>query len=78
MRFNWTVSSHVMEHVPDPIGWLSEIFEVLKPGAVLSLALPDKKFCFDVLSRSVAYSGVVGQSPFEIAECFEDAARHYY
>ena len=49
MRFNWAVSSHVMEHVPDPIGWLIEIFEVLKPGAVLSLALPDKSFvsiCF--------------------------------
>ena len=106
MRFNWAVSSHVMEHVPDPIGWLIEIFEVLKPGAVLSLALPDKRFCFDLfrrdtdvadlvdvwirqqkipsprqifdfLSRSVDDSGVPGQRPFEVASCFEVAARHY-
>jgi hypothetical protein len=40
-----------MEHVPNPIGWLLEIFEVLKTGAIFSIALPDKRYCFDKFRR---------------------------
>lgn len=46
-RFSWAIASHVLEHVPDPVGWLLQVFEVLEDGAVLSLALPDKRHCFD-------------------------------
>jgi hypothetical protein len=45
--FHWAISSHVMEHVPDPIGWLLQVLEVLDVGGVFSLALPDKRYCFD-------------------------------
>ena len=51
IKFDWAIASHVFEHVPNPIGWLLEIFEVLTPGAVLSLALPHKQFCFDLFRR---------------------------
>jgi SAM-dependent methyltransferase len=46
-RANWVIASHILEHVPDPVGWLAQIGEVLVPGGVLSLAVPDKRFCFD-------------------------------
>jgi 2-polyprenyl-3-methyl-5-hydroxy-6-metoxy-1,4-benzoquinol methylase len=45
--FDYVIASHVIEHVPDLIGWLKEIHAVLKPGGVLSLAIPDKRYCFD-------------------------------
>lgn len=45
--FDYVIASHVIEHVPDFIGWLKEIQAVLKPGGILSLAIPDKRFCFD-------------------------------
>jgi hypothetical protein len=41
------VASHVVEHVPDFVGWLNEIQEILKPNGILSLAIPDKRYCFD-------------------------------
>jgi hypothetical protein len=41
------VASHVIEHVPDLIGWLKETHAVLKPGGILTLAIPDKRYCFD-------------------------------
>jgi SAM-dependent methyltransferase len=50
-RAHWVIASHVIEHVPDPVGWLTQIGEVLVPGGVLSLAVPDKRFCFDAKRR---------------------------
>lgn len=44
---DYVIASHVIEHVPNLIGWLREIHAVLKPGGVLSLAIPDKRQCFD-------------------------------
>jgi len=45
--FDYIVASHVIEHVPDFIGWLREVRGILKPGGILSLAIPDKRQCFD-------------------------------
>lgn len=45
--YDWAIASHVLEHVPDPIGWMLEVFDVLKTGGILSLALPDRNKCFD-------------------------------
>ena len=45
--FDYVIASHVIEHVPDFIGWLKEVRSILKPGGVLSLVIPDKRRCFD-------------------------------
>ena len=58
-RFDWAIASHVLEHVPDPIGWLLEIFDVLNPGAVISLALPEKQHCFDAFRRETDAADLV-------------------
>jgi hypothetical protein len=44
---DYVVASHVIEHVPDLIGWLLEVRSVLKPGGILGLAVPDRRFTFD-------------------------------
>ena len=46
-RFAWIIASHVIEHVPDLIGFLGSCERILAPGGVLSLAVPDKRYCFD-------------------------------
>lgn len=46
-RFAWIIASHVIEHVPDFIGFLGSCERILAPGGVLSLAVPDKRYCFD-------------------------------
>ena len=46
--FDYVVASHVIEHVVDPIGWLRDIREILAPQGLISLVVPDKRFCFDV------------------------------
>ncbi len=44
---DYVIASHVIEHVPDLIGWLAEVRAILKPGGILSLVIPDKRQCFD-------------------------------
>lgn len=47
--YDWVVASHVIEHVPDLIGWLDEISQVIVDGGHLVLMIPDRRFTFDVL-----------------------------
>lgn len=46
--FDWVMASHVIEHVPDVIGWLSELASVVVDGGALVLAVPDRRYCFDL------------------------------
>jgi len=46
--FDFAIACHVIEHVPNVLGWFRGISEVLKVGGVFNLAIPDKRFTFDV------------------------------
>ena len=46
--FDFAIASHVIEHVPNTLGWFRGILDVLKPGGHFNLALPDMRFTFDV------------------------------
>ena len=46
--FDWVMASHVIEHVPDVIGWLKQVAEVTVDGGRLVLVVPDRRYCFDV------------------------------
>jgi SAM-dependent methyltransferase len=45
--FDWIIASHVIEHTPDLIAFLNDCADLLVPSGVLSLAVPDKRYCFD-------------------------------
>ena len=46
---DFVIASHVLEHVPDLIAWLRELASVLKPRGEVRLAIPDRRYTFDVL-----------------------------
>ncbi len=46
-HYDWIIASHVIEHTPDLIGFLLDCDTVLKDDGVISLAVPDKRYCFD-------------------------------
>lgn len=62
--YDWIIASHVIEHVPDPISFIRSCQRVLKPGGILSLAIPDKRYCFDHL-RPPSSTGAVLQAFLE-------------
>jgi SAM-dependent methyltransferase len=47
--FDWAVASHVIEHVPDMIGWLADVADVLVDDGRLLLVIPDRRYSFDAL-----------------------------
>lgn len=67
-KFNYLVSSHVIEHIPDFIQFFKSAARVLKNGAKLIMYVPDKRYTLDVL-RSV--SGIS-----DIEEAHNQRLRH--
>ena len=47
--FDYVIGSHVLEHMPNPIAFLQDCSNLLAAGGTLALALPDHRFCFDLL-----------------------------
>ncbi len=48
--YDWIIASHVIEHAPDFVAYLQQCEELLKPDGLLSLVVPDKRYCFDFFS----------------------------
>ena len=63
-RFDYVLASHVIEHVPNLIGWLNDVSSILRVGGILSLVIPDKRFTFDV-----------NRTPTEMSEVIDDHLR---
>jgi hypothetical protein len=57
-QFDYVIASHVIEHIPDMIGWFKEVGAVLKDKGILSLAIPDKRYTFDYL-RELSTPGML-------------------
>lgn len=45
---DFLIANHFLEHAQDPIGTLRRHLDVLKPNGILYLAVPDKRWTFDV------------------------------
>jgi 2-polyprenyl-3-methyl-5-hydroxy-6-metoxy-1,4-benzoquinol methylase len=45
--YDFLVASHVIEHIPDLIRFFQSLAPILKATGVLSLAVPDLRYCFD-------------------------------
>ena len=77
-KFDWIIARHVVEHVPDLIGFLAQCEEILKPTGVLVLVVPDKRWCFDLLRPKAGLGPVIDahladrrmHSPGVVAEYF--------
>lgn len=63
-HFDYIIASHVIEHTPDLIGFLKDCEKCLVPDGVLVLAIPDKRYCFDVF-QPLTSTGQVFQASID-------------
>jgi SAM-dependent methyltransferase len=45
---DFIIANHFIEHAQDPIGTIKQFLRVLRPGGILYMAVPDKRYTFDV------------------------------
>jgi len=45
--YDFFIASHVIEHYPDLLGLFKDVESLLRVGGIFSLAIPDKRHCFD-------------------------------
>lgn len=57
--YDWIIASHVIEHMPDLVYFITECQALLKPDGVVSLVVPDKRYCFDHLRRLTSTGDVI-------------------
>lgn len=81
--YDYIVSSHNFEHLPNPIRFLQACGKVLRAGGCLSMAIPAKNFTFDYFRNLTTttdflegyFENRTKPSPFQIydfASCFAD------
>jgi SAM-dependent methyltransferase len=58
-RFDWIVASHVIEHVPDFIGFINDCASILKNGGVLALFVPDRRYTLDYFRSTSSLSSII-------------------
>lgn len=57
--FRWIIASHVIEHMPDFVGFLNGCDEALTDDGIVSLAVPDRRYCFDYRRPPTSLGAVV-------------------
>ena len=62
--YDYIIASHVIEHMPDLIQFLIDCQNLLKINGILSLVVPDKRFCFDAM-KPLTTTGQVLQAHIE-------------
>ena len=58
-KFDYAVASHVVEHIPDIVSWFTDIATILRPAGTFRLAIPDRRFTFDLLRQETKASEVL-------------------
>ncbi|MFM0044137.1 class I SAM-dependent methyltransferase [Paraburkholderia sediminicola] len=64
IEFDYVVASHVIEHVPNMIGWLVALLDIIKPDGRIILAVPDRRYTFDYI-RPLSTVGEIVQAHLE-------------
>jgi SAM-dependent methyltransferase len=77
---DFVIASHVLEHLPFPLRALRAWYEVLGPGGVLLLRVPDKRYTFDKGRNRTPLARLVDEendpSLFQARDHFADWVTH--
>ncbi len=77
---DFIIASHVLEHLPFPLAALRQWYQVLRPGGVLLLKIPDKRYTFDQKRQRTSLQHLIAEDrapdTFDKRAHFEDWVEH--
>lgn len=77
---DFVIANHVIEHLENPLAALENFLRVLKPGGILFMAVPDKRYTFDRRRSITPLPDIIRdyeQGPeWSLEAHYEDWARH--
>jgi predicted SAM-dependent methyltransferase len=56
---DFVIANHFFEHCEDPLSTLTQLIRVLRPGGVLFMCVPDKRYTFDSLRDVTPFDHLV-------------------
>lgn len=65
---NFIIANHFLEHCHDPIGTIITLYNKLLDGGVLYMAVPDKRFTFDMYRPITSYAHLLDEHKVQSAE----------
>ncbi len=78
-RFDLVIANHVIEHIPDTIRWLDEIYNILSSGGYLFLSVPDKRYTFDIARRNTTIIDLLRNNEEQVVRpSFYNILEHFY
>lgn len=73
-HFDFTILSHVIEHVANPIRLVEDIFRIVKPNGYVVIACPDKLYTFDKNRELTSFDHLLDEYRSGVSEVTDD---HY-
>ena len=58
-QFDLLIANHVLKHIANPIKWINMAADLLRPGGLLFVSLPDKRRSFDQFRANTQLSHLV-------------------
>lgn len=79
-KFDLVIASHVIEHIPDVVAWIQEIENVLTPSGRVFLAVPDRRYTFDIVRQETDAVDLIRcyDEDLEIASYYQILRDLYY
>jgi len=67
--YDFLLASHCLEHCANPLKTVREWLRVIRPGGVLLVVLPDKRFTFDHKRNTTLFAHILIDLHNNISEC---------
>ena len=56
---HYVIACHVIEHVPNMVAWLNDLHGLLTTNGIVFLAVPDKRYTFDILRPETSLAHIL-------------------
>jgi len=78
-KFDLIIANHVVEHISNVISWFRELDNLMAPGGYIFLAVPDRRYTFDIARKETGFIDLIRNDRESIRKpSFYQIFEHFY